>query len=307
MNYRYSGHDTFPCRYTWLPKAVRNLQQHPALFSDEDDAIVCLGVGKNMVRAIRFWADAAAVAVPNKNANGFAISDFGRAIFGLGGHDEFLEDIRTLWLIHWKFSTNVEQPLFAWHFLLNFWHRPDFTRSEVLAAFAIEAQRAGKNLSPVTLENHFTTFLHTYIPTRGKKGEVIEDNLDCPLVELDLIQEVGERAQAAPNRRENIYAFRVEEKPEISPELFIYCLDDFWTKYHPNEKTLNFREIAVGEGSPGQVFKLPEKDIRERLEMIGKNSHGAFGYQESAAMQQVIRHVPQSKRDLLNHIYRPEN
>lgn len=307
MNYRFSGHETFPCRYTWLPKAVIGIRKNPHVFSEEDDAMVTLGVGKNMVRAIRFWADAAEVAVPDTNANGLVISEFGKTIFGTSGHDEFLEDIRTLWLIHWKFSTNAEQPLFAWHFLLNFWHRPDFTRSEILAAFVVEAQRAGKNLSPVTLENHFTTFLHTYIPTRGKKGEVMEDNLDCPLVELELIQEVGERAHAESNRRESIYAFRVEEKPEISPELFIYCLDDFWTKYHPNERTLNFREVAVGAGGPGQVFKLPEKDIRERLEMIEKHSRGAFVYQESAAIQQVIRQAPRSPRDLLNHIYQPEN
>jgi hypothetical protein len=309
MNYRFSGHETFPCRYTWLPKAVIGIRKNPRVFSDteEDNAMVALGVGKNMVRAIRFWADAAEVAVPDTKENGLAISEFGKTIFGPRGRDEFLEDIRTLWLIHWKFSTNVEQPLFAWHYLLNFWHRPDFTRSEILAAFTPEAQRVGKKLSPVTLENHFTTFLHTYIPTRGKKGEVMEDNLDCPLVELELIQEVGERAHADSNRRETIYAFRIEEKPEISPELFIYCLDDFWTKYHPTEKTLNFREVAVGEGSPGQVFKLPEKDIRERLEMIEMNSHGAFVYQESSAMQQVIRQNPRTPRDLLNHIYQPEN
>lgn len=303
MNYRFSGHETFPCRYTWLPKAVIGLRKNPQVFSQEDDAMVALGVGKNMVRAIRFWADAAEVAVAEPKLSGLAISEFGKSIFGAEGHDEFLEDIRTLWLIHWKFSTNPEQPLFAWHFLLNFWHRPDFTRSEILAAFAVEAQRAGKGLSAVTLENHFTTFLHTYIPTRGKKGEVLEDNLDCPLVELELIQEVGERAHAESNRRESIYAFRVEEKPEISPELFIYCLDDYWRKYHPNERTLSFREVAVGTDGPGQVFKLPEKDIRERLEMIEKHSHGAFVYQESAAIQQVIRQASPSSRELLNRIY----
>src|SRR5262245_2132233 len=53
-NYRFSGHETFPCRYTWLPKAVARLQAKPTLFADEDDAMVQLGVGKNMARAIRF-------------------------------------------------------------------------------------------------------------------------------------------------------------------------------------------------------------------------------------------------------------
>ena len=174
--------------------------------------MVALGVCKNMVRAIRFWADAAEVASPRVKDGGLAATNFGEMIFGPKGHDEFLEDIRTLWLIHWNFSTSADQPLFAWHYLLNFWHRPDFTRSEMLEAFSKEAERIGKKLSVVTLENHFTTFLHTYVPTRGKKGEVLEDNLDCPLTELELIQQVGERTHGDSSRRESQSAQKEWEK-----------------------------------------------------------------------------------------------
>jgi hypothetical protein len=303
QNFRFSGHETFPCRYTWLPKAVRNLRENPALFANEDEAMVRLGVGKNMVRAIRFWADASEVTMPSLK-QGVFVSEFGNAVFGPAGHDEFLEDIKTLWLIHWNLSTSATEPLFAWNYLLNFWHRPDFTRSEALAAFTQEAQRLGKKLSAVTQEHHFTTFLHSYVPTRSRKGEVLEDNLDCPLVELELLQNVGERPAAESNRHEPIYAFRVEDKPEISPDLFAYCLDDFWNKSHSQEKTLSFRDIAVAEGSPGQVFKLPEHAIRERLESIEKDSSGKLLYQESAAFQQVIRAERSAPLQLLKRIYR---
>src|SRR5205823_3280695 len=52
--YRISGHEGFPCRYTWLPKAVRGLgNNNSKLFSDEDEAMVELGLGKNMVRSAR--------------------------------------------------------------------------------------------------------------------------------------------------------------------------------------------------------------------------------------------------------------
>jgi hypothetical protein len=232
------------------------------------------------------------------------VSDFGNAIFGPDGHDPFLEDIKTLWLTHWKLATSTPEPLFAWHYLLNSWHRPDFTRTEVLDTFTQEAARLGRKVSGVTLDQHFTTFLHTYVPTRSKKGEVLEDNLDCPLVELELIQKVGERPTGDSNRHEAIYAFRVEDKPDISPELFIYCLEDFWAKRHPSEKTLTFREIAVGEGGPGQILKLPEHDIRERLESIERDSDGRLLYQESAAFQQVARTEELRPASLLKRIYR---
>jgi signal transduction histidine kinase len=52
-DYRFSGHESFPCRYAWLPKAVSALQDNPQIFSTEErEAISELGVGKNMVRAI---------------------------------------------------------------------------------------------------------------------------------------------------------------------------------------------------------------------------------------------------------------
>lgn len=83
------------------------------------------------------------------------------------------------------------------------------------------------------------------------------------------------------------YAFRREEKPEISPALFVHCLLDFWVKRKGAEKTLTLRDIAVGHGSPGQIFKLPEWDVRERIESIDEASGGELFYHESAAESQV--------------------
>lgn len=263
--------------------------------------MVRLGVGKNMVRAIRFWADAAGVSSHGKDGAS-VVSHFCSALLSETGYDPFLEDARTLWLIHWKIATSTE-PLFAWDYLLNSWHRPDFTGSEAVKCLAEEASRVGKKLSRVTLENHFTTFLHTYLATRSKKGDVLEDNLDCPLVELDLIVKVGERTAADSNRREPIYAFRTEEKPEISAELFVYCLNDFWIAQHPNESTLTFRDVCVGKGSPGQVFKLPEHAVRQRLEHLENDARGCLSFQESAAVQKIVRREDVSPSKLLKNIY----
>ena len=50
--YRISGHESFPCRYTWLPKAVRGLEGNPRLFSDEDQAMVDLGLVHQQVNYV---------------------------------------------------------------------------------------------------------------------------------------------------------------------------------------------------------------------------------------------------------------
>lgn len=294
MNYKFSGHETFPCRYAWLPKAYREIRQDRDLFATEEKAMVLLGLGKNMVRALRFWAQAAGIAEFAK-PGGYVVSDFGKALLDEDrGYDAFLEDRRTLWLLHWKLSTHVEEPLFAWDYLLNKWPHPEMTRTEILREFTREAARLGRKLSSVTLEQHFDTFLHTYIPTRSPKGEILEDNLDCPLVELEFIRRVGDREASTKGRREPIFAFRREPKGDISAELFVYCLDDFWKKRRPNEQTLTFRDVAVAHGSPGQVFKLPEWDVRQRLDSLDSDTNGKFQYQETTALQRVVRNDAKS-------------
>lgn len=304
--YRISGHESFPCRYTWLPKAVHGLQKNPKLFADEARAMVDLGVGKNMVRSIRFWAQAAGVVSGARNCEHY-LTDFGVSLLGERGRDPFLEDIRTLWLLHWKLATDVENPLLAWDYLLNRWQDPELVPSVVLRALEKEAMKENEGVSPVTLEQHFDTFLHTYVPTRGRKGEVQEDNLDCPLVELEFVVKVGDRElDRLGGRREPIYAFRRDEKPEITPELFIYGLHDFWIKRHKTESTLPFREVAHGHGSPGQIFKLPEEDIRVRLELLARQSDGLFTYSESMNLQQIRRHGERRNSELLKEIYSAE-
>lgn len=282
------------------------IQKDPGLLSNDEEAMVELGVGKNMVRAIRFWAVASDIAV-NRGTEGWETTPFGSELLGLGGLDPYFEDSQTLWLLHWKLSTQFEEPLFAWDYLLNHWHDPEFTRSSALLAFEKEAKRQDRKLSWTTLSHHFDTFIHTYVPTTGIKPSVMEEGLDCPLVELNLILRAGDRIpDVTGSRREPVYSFRREEKPEISPLLFAYCCADFAVRKHPEDATISFRELAIGSGSPGQVFKLPEADVRARLERIHTDTQGLMTFEESAEIQRLSRSPKLCPVELLGAIYRKD-
>lgn len=301
---RFSGHESFACRYAWLPKAYREIAKNPAIFSDDEQAMVSLGVGKNMVRSIRFWVEVMDVATPRRDRT-LESSPFGQAIFADDGFDPFLEDARTIWLLHWKVTTRVEDPLFAWDFLLNKWPYAELTRSEALAAFVRESQRLNASHSEVTLGQHLDVFLHTYIPSRGAKS-AFEDSLDCPLAELELLQVVGERRLDGSGRREPVYAFRREAKPEITAALFEYCLDDYWQNRHLGEATLTYRHVATAPGSIGQAFKLPEDDVRTRLDAYTQtDSRRPFSYQPSA-VQGLLSRRNFGERDFLTAVYAEE-
>ena len=298
---RFSGHESFACRYAWLPKAYSAVVENPATFADEERAMVSLGVGKNMVRSIRFWIEMMGVAALRADRT-LEPTQFGHAIFAEDGFDPFLEDTRTLWLLHWMVAAGVADELFAWDFLLNKWPYAELTRSEAVAAFVRESHRLNHPHSEVTLEQHLDVFLHTYVPSRGAKG-AFEDTLDCPLAELELLQVVGERRVDGSGRREPVYAFRREAKPEITPALFEYCIDDYWRRQHAHEATLSYRDIATAQGSVGQLLKLPEDDVRARLDVYASpRSQRPFSYQPSA-VQGLLSRRGDEAGDLLGAVF----
>jgi hypothetical protein len=287
--FRFSGHESFACRYAWLPKGYRAIVREPDMFFDEERSMVELGIGKNMVRSLRFWMDAMGVATVSDEKCHKA-TPFGDAVLAENGLDPYLEDERTLWLLHWNVSSRANPKLFAWTHLLSEWPYPEFTRSEALDSFRRRSKSLSHNHSDVTLAQHFDVFLHTYIGTRGPKVS-IEDSLDGPLVGLALIVPAGER-RSVGGRWETVYSFRREPKPDITDALFEYCLLDFWERLVGGEATLSLRAIATAAGSPGQVFKLTEDDVRQRLEAISRRPNASIRYQPSAVQGMVFRDGP---------------
>ncbi len=321
QNFRFSGHETFTCRFSWIPKALVALQSNPSLFGNEDEAMVELGVGKNMVRSIKFWVENFGIATSTNShhedsdntidapssphGNYHVVSDFGNDILGYDGYDPYLEDIKTLWLLHWNLCTQQKQPIFFWYYLLNFWHRPDFTQTEVVNAFSHEIERMGrKQFSQSTYINGFRIFINTYLPLLHSQHSLEEDSLDRPFVDLSLISVSGEkRLNSGLLKSESIYSFNLEEKKEITPDLLVYCIEDYRQKYFPNENTVSFKSLCFGINSPGQVFKLPEKALFERLESIEADSNGVYKFEESSTLQQVSKLRDVSLSSLLTSIY----
>ena len=58
--FKFSGHETFHCRHFWLKKGVDHLSAGSSFKNKE--AVVELGVGKNMVTSISHWLKAFGLA-----------------------------------------------------------------------------------------------------------------------------------------------------------------------------------------------------------------------------------------------------
>lgn len=285
----FSGHETFPLRYGWPKKCVDAVGARADFFT-HDDAMVSLGVGKNMVKAIRHWGLATRViehAPGDLRGRALRVTELGGHLFGDDGVDPYLEDPRTLWLLHWLICTHPEKCT-TWSWAFGALERHTFSRDELLR----ELQSAGfaTRATAASLGRDIDVFLRTYVPSRAGRGVPIEDTLDGPLVELRLLRErPGERR----------YEFVRGPKPSLDATSFGFAVLDFWERVAPERETLSLDELLRHPGSPGRIFKLDTDSAAERLERASQWSSGAVRYDETAGLRQLLRRERVSALDWL--------
>jgi Protein of unknown function (DUF4007) len=281
--YSFSGHQTFPFRYAWLPKGIRGIEGDPKLFS-KPDAMVMLGVGKNMVDSIRFWCGALKLAVIDGRSGTGRSTELGARLFGKRGWDPFLEDPATLWLLHWQL---VESPDIAstWFLAFTRWNRDVCTRDELTNWILAVARDSGKkSATPESIRRDIDVFLRTYVPARPDARRPVEDSFDCPLVELGLVKELDD----------GVYQFNRGSKPTLPVEVFGYALKRYWDAYASDQGTLGFETVLYGPGSPGATFKLSESSLALLLDSLP--SWMGFRYDETAGLRVLRRN--NSKRSI---------
>jgi hypothetical protein len=282
--FRFSGHQTFPLRIAWLPKAIGEIASGRDPLTDIDEGIVSLGLGKNMVEALRCWVEVFQIA--SKEDANWILSPIGELIFApQAGLDPFIEDHSSNWLLHWLICTNTRDPFFAWECLFNRWPTAEFSSSAVIEVFQKESEQNQRSTSFVTLKQHWEVFLHSYRPPRSIRGE---EHLDCALSVLGLIQESGERQNTA-GKWETLYTFDTGPKNAIPQQLFAFFVHDWWNRTFPSEQTVSLREMVGGSHSPGRILRMAESEILQRVANLTQTQPNVFQTTESANLRQLQR------------------
>jgi hypothetical protein len=298
----FGRHEKFVFRYGWLKKGTDAATTDPLIFSD-DQALVTLGVGKNMVRSIRHWCLATGMldeADGPGRARQLRRTDLGRRLLTDDGWDPYLEDAGTLWLIHWLLVTNQARAL-VWKLAYSGFYESEFTKPQLTSFIIRQLDRLGHTTTDAMIAREVDTFLRTYTTaiTRTKAGAIAEESLDCPLAELDIIR-------AAPE--DGVYRFDIGPKVTLPAAIVGYALLDFLQRLDLPHRTIAIDDTIYREGSPGQVFKLDENSMVDYLEELETLTRGALRLQESAGLQQLYLHTPPQELpsvaiDLLHHYY----
>ncbi len=272
----FGRNETFGLRYSWLTKGYQQLQLNSEVFASED-ATVALGVGKNMVNAIRYWMLASQI-IEQEEGKGYRPTAVGDAIFGQEGYDTYLEDEATIWLIHWLIATNREQAT-AWYWFFNQFHKPEFVSQEVSTALLDFVAQKKLKSSVSTIKNDGNLVLRMYSRSKGNGRTPIEEALDSPLSQLNLITQ-------SPGGRS--FTSKPADREGLPLGIFGYAIAELFQ--HLEVKELPIEDLmysASGCPSPGAIFRLTENALITKLEKLMHEVPGVFEIRETAGIHQV--------------------
>lgn len=244
--------------------------------------MVILGVGKNMVRSMRSWGIATGALESDGSVGRVARlrpTRLGAMLFGKKGLDPFMEDPATTWLLHWSLATN--RRMATWFWVFNELRETEFERGQLVKQLLrVSRELSGREIAHGTIERDVDCFIRTYVPSDPDKRLSHEELLNCPLTELGLIRRSG-----VPNS----FTFLRGRHDSLPNVIFTYCLLMFWTQRPGQSEALRFDEVAYSAGSPGQVFKLTENALVDRLHQLGPITGNKVRYDDTGGLKQVFR------------------
>lgn len=247
LTYKFSGHESFPCKTLWLKKGYDFVANKNDFNSP--DAVITLGVGKNMVVSIRYWLKVFGITNPDGS-----ISKIGAYLFNDNtGKDKYLEDLATLWLLHFNIVFLREATLYNWFFCGLQRERAQFDRNQVLTFVKLHMIETSKQnlFNENTVKKDVAVLLQNYsLPRKVCSNE----DFSSILIDLDLIRQ---------NTEGKDYYFNVEGKRKVTKEVFMYGL----LNLKDNDNTIAYETIHE---QLGLLFCMNDAETIDMLKELAK-------------------------------------
>lgn len=262
--YIFSGHDSFQCRQLWLKKGYDFVQEGQSF--NREDAVVKLGVGKNMVSAIRYWMKAFNI-IDSKDSP----TDFGTKLFDEEtGYDPYLEDEASLWLLHYQLVKTGLASIY--NIIFNEFRKEKlFFTKETFLNYLKRIQEANPELSfnDNTIAKDFSVFVNMY--KNDNDSNDIEDSFSGILSELGMLK----TSFIQDNNGKKIEQYQIEnnERDSLPEAVVLYSILD--NLNYGNSISLNSLEFDTN--SPSSVFALNRSGLVNKISgMVKENKNITF-------------------------------
>lgn len=220
-----------------------------------------------MVSSIRFWLRAFGIT------DNDVLTELGNYLFDESrGKDKYLEDIATLWLLHFNLVFSEEATLYQMFFCGVQKERTNFEREQVLNYVKLRMVEAGKMtlFNANTVKKDIGVLLQNYcLPRKPQSNE----DFSSLLIDLDLIRQ---------NSEGKGYYFNVDGKRKVTKEIFLYGL--LKLKAQEGDNTIAFDTI---QENVGLVFCMQDFETIEMLKELSSEYSQYFTYSDVAGIKQI--------------------
>lgn len=281
QRYTFSGHESFPCKTLWLKKGYDFVVQGRDF--NRPEAVVYLGVGKNMVASIRYWLRVFGIC------EGDQPTWLGNYLFDdANGKDKYIEDLATLWLLHFHLVFNQFATLYHTVFCGYQKGHTQFDRDQIATYVKLEMIEADKQstYNENTVRKDIAVFVQNYaLPRKAQSNE----DFSSMLIDLDLIRQTAEGKG---------YYFNIEGKRKVEKEVFLYAL--LMLKEREGDNTLSYDTIR---DEIGLAFCMQDLETIEMLKLLSKDYSQYVSYNDNAGIRIVQFTNDIDKEQVLNDYY----
>lgn len=261
MRYSFAGHETFYCKSLWLKKGYDFLKEGNSFL--DNDAVIKLGVGKNMVASIRYWMKAFGLTVNDQLT---LLADY---IFNKDtGCDMYLEDINTLWLLHYNLVSNRVASLYYLLFVDYQREKKEFDR-ELLTNYikrrcSVPEQKNVYNEN--TVKKDVGVLLHNYVAPESLNS--LED-FSGLLINLNLLCRI----------EKDSYAFIETNAKAFDSAIILYAILEAGAQ----DPTLSFDKIQ----EMSLIFGLSVSQFIEIVRGMESKHPTLFHYSETSGVRNI--------------------
>lgn len=266
-------HGSFYLRNGWPTKIIEAVNEHPYIFSpaSELQAIDEIGVGRVMVKAMRYWAYVTGITIESKDAQGVLhkLSDLGNNILQ---YDLYCQDKGTLWLMHRNLARNYsDSTVWAWAF--NSYGRKTFSKDDFVTSFIAYVNTNHCSYKKAFIEKEFDCFKNTYVSDKKFDLKKILDEDNIPFFSpLGLIVYIGNG---------KFEKQKIDSK-DIPSDIALYCILKDNKDHLQSQHQIDIDTLLNGDMQIGRYMNLTYSSLLEVLQLLeneGKLSIvNNFGY-----------------------------
>lgn len=175
-------HGSFYLRRGWGTKIIQAVDEDEMIFTpaNEKQAVDNIGLGRVMIKALRYWADATGLTCEQKVQGG--IKEEKTKIFNLiDTNDRYFQKMGSLLLLHRNLARNEENAT-AWYWAFNEFEKQSFTKEEFVDGLHSYLAVNGMAIKKAAVDKEFNCFKNTYLGEKKFDIKTVTDEDTYPML-----------------------------------------------------------------------------------------------------------------------------